>query len=60
MTMPDVAEGPGWTLYRGAWQDGTTLLAAVIEGRRAIGAERDPATFAKAVARLRRGFTPAF
>lgn len=33
--------------------DGTTLLAAVIEGRRAIGAERDPATFAKDVARLR-------
>ena len=39
---------------------GTTLLAAVIEGRRAIGAERDPDTFAKAVARLRRGYTPCF
>lgn len=39
---------------------GTTLLAAVIEGRRAIGAERDPETFAKAVARLRRGYTPTF
>jgi hypothetical protein len=39
---------------------GTTLLAAVIEGRRAIGAERDPDTFAKAVARLRRGYTPTF
>jgi len=39
---------------------GTTLLAAVMENRRAIGAERDPATFAKAVARLRRGFTPVF
>lgn len=36
---------------------GTTLLAAVMEGRRAIGAEMDPATFEKAVARLRRGFT---
>lgn len=39
---------------------GTTLLAAVIEGRRAIGAESDPDTFAKAVARLRRGYTPTF
>jgi hypothetical protein len=37
---------------------GTTLLAAVIEGRRAIGAERDPATFRAAVERLRRGYTP--
>lgn len=36
----------------------TTLLAAVIEGRKAIGAERDPDTFAKAVKRLRRGWTP--
>lgn len=38
---------------------GTTLLAAVMEGRRAIGAECDPETFEKAVERLRRGFTPA-
>jgi len=38
---------------------GTTLLAAVIEGRRAIGAEMDPETFALAVARLRKGYTPA-
>lgn len=37
---------------------GTTLLAAVMEGRRAIGAEMDPDTFEKAVARLRRGYTP--
>lgn len=37
---------------------GTTLLAAVMEGRRAIGAEMDPDTFAKAVARLKRGHTP--
>ena len=36
---------------------GTTLLAAVMEGRRAIGAEMDPATFGKAVARLRKGYT---
>lgn len=34
---------------------GTTLLAAAMEGRRAIGAEVDPDTFEKAVARLRRG-----
>lgn len=36
---------------------GTTLLAAVMEGRRAIGAECDPKTWEKAVARLRKGFT---
>jgi site-specific DNA-methyltransferase (adenine-specific) len=36
----------------------TTLLAAVMEGRRAIGAEMDPATHAKALARLQRGYTP--
>ena len=36
---------------------GTTLLAAVMEGRRAIGAEMDCSTFDKAVARLRKGFT---
>jgi len=36
----------------------TTLLAAVMEGRRAIGAECDPATFDLAVKRLRRGYTP--
>ena len=38
----------------------TTLLAAVIEGRTAIGAERDPETWEKAVRRLRRGYTAAF
>ena len=37
---------------------GTTLLAAVMEGRRAIGTEMDPETFEKAVKRLRRGYTP--
>ena len=36
----------------------TTLLAALRYGRRAIGAERDPETFKKAVERLRKGFTP--
>ena len=29
------------------------MLAAVMEGRKAIGAEMDPDTFAKAVARLK-------
>lgn len=37
---------------------GTTLLAAVMEGRQALGAEVNPATFEAAVARLRRGYTP--
>ena len=37
---------------------GTTLYAAVTEGRRAIGAEMDPQTFGKARARLERGHTP--
>ncbi|MEM9072856.1 MAG: DNA methyltransferase [Myxococcota bacterium] len=36
----------------------STLLAAAIEGRKAIGFERSSSTFAKAVARLERGFTP--
>lgn len=38
---------------------GTTLLAAAIEGRRAIGAERCYATAEKAAERLSRPFTPA-
>lgn len=37
----------------------TTLLAAAIEGRRSVGAECDPATFAKAQRRLAAGYTPA-
>lgn len=37
----------------------TTLLAAAIEGRRCIGAEQDPDTFAKAQKRLARGYTPS-
>ena len=37
---------------------GTTLLAAATEGRRAIGAEVDVATHAKAVSRIGRGYTP--
>lgn len=37
----------------------TTLIAAAIEGRRAIGAELDPDTYAKAQARIARGYTPA-
>jgi site-specific DNA-methyltransferase (adenine-specific) len=37
---------------------GTTLLAAAMEGRRAIGAEMDPATHAKAQARIAAGYTP--
>jgi len=36
----------------------TTLLAAVMEGRRAIGAEMDPAHYLIGKRRLERGFTP--
>jgi site-specific DNA-methyltransferase (adenine-specific) len=36
----------------------TTLLAAAIEGRRCIGSEMDPETYAKAVRRLEAGWTP--
>ena len=35
----------------------TTLLAAAMEGRRAVGAEMDATTFAKAQARLAKGYT---
>lgn len=37
---------------------GTTLLAALLEGRRAIGAEMDPKHYEIARKRLARGFTP--
>lgn len=37
---------------------GTTLLAAAIEGRRAVGSEADPDTYAAATARLARPYTP--
>lgn len=37
---------------------GTTLLAAAIEGRRAVGAEMDEKHFAIAQKRLSRGYTP--
>jgi site-specific DNA-methyltransferase (adenine-specific) len=37
---------------------GTTLLAAAMNGRRAIGAEADPETFERAVEKLSRGYTP--
>lgn len=36
----------------------TTLLAAAIEGRHAVGAELDPDTFALASKRIARGYTP--
>ena len=39
---------------------GTTLIAAAIEGRTAIGSEMDAATHAIASKRLARGYTPSF
>lgn len=36
----------------------TTLVAAAMEGRRAVGCEMDSETFAKAKARMERGYTP--
>jgi len=45
--------GPGDLVCDPCAGGGTTLLAAVLEGRRAIGAELDCATFEKAVKRLR-------
>lgn len=38
---------------------GTTMIAALRQGRSAIGAECDPDTHAKATARLSRGFQPS-
>lgn len=38
----------------------TTLLAAAIEGRRAVGSEMDPATYELARKRIARGWTPTF
>jgi hypothetical protein len=38
---------------------GTTLLAAAMRGRVAVGCERDETTFELALARLRRGYTPS-
>jgi site-specific DNA-methyltransferase (adenine-specific) len=37
----------------------TTLIAAAIEGRRAIGAELDPNTHALAMRRIAKGYTPS-
>lgn len=37
---------------------GTTLIAAAIEGRRAIGAEMDPKTYEIAQKRIAKGYTP--
>lgn len=51
---------PGQAICDPCAGSGTTLLAAAIEGRRAIGAEMDPATFEIAVKRLEKGWTPVF
>jgi site-specific DNA-methyltransferase (adenine-specific) len=48
---------PGDVIAEPCAGSGTTLLAAVTEGRRAVGAELDPAHFTIARKRLQRGFT---
>lgn len=50
---------PGQTVVDLCAGSGTTLIAAAMEGRRAVGAEIDPATFRKAVARLSKPYTQA-
>lgn len=50
---------PGWTVVDPFAGSGTTLLAAVMEGRTAIGSEVDPNTHAIASARLAKEFQPS-
>lgn len=50
---------PGDLIVDPCMGGGTTGLAALIEGRRFVGAEVDPGTFRKAEERLARGYTPA-
>jgi len=45
---------PGGLIVDPCAGGGTTLIAAALEGRRAIGAEIDPETYAKACARIER------
>lgn len=48
---------PGWTVCDPHAGTGTTLVAARIEGRQAIGAERDPETHRMATQRLAQPYT---
>lgn len=50
---------PGWTVVDPFAGSGTTLLAAAMEGREAIGSEVDPKTHAIASARLAKEFQPS-
>ena len=50
---------PGWTVVDPFAGSGTTLLAAAMEGRTAIGSEVDPKTHAIASARLAKEFQPS-
>ena len=47
---------PDWLIVDPCAGSGTTLLAAAMEGRRAIGAEMDPATYGIASQRLHREY----
>jgi DNA modification methylase len=49
---------PGHTVCDPCAGGGTTLIAAAIEGCKAVGAEIDPATHKKARARVSKGHTP--
>ena len=50
---------PGWTVVDPFAGSGTTLLAAAMEGRTAIGSEVDPNTHAIASDRLAKEFQPS-
>jgi site-specific DNA-methyltransferase (adenine-specific) len=50
---------PGWCIVDPYFGTGTTVAAAIVEGRTAVACELDPVTFETAVARLRYGVEAA-
>ena len=51
---------PGWLICDPFAGSGTTLMAAAMEGRQAVGVEVDPKTYQIASERLSREFQPSF